>query len=94
MSGVILNKRKWHDSNSDIIVYNIFLTQQPEYPLKIGSGVPWWLSRLRIQRCLSCGMGSILGLGSSICCRCSSNPPPKKNPKKLGEEGVPQWSRG
>ena len=30
-------------------------------------GVPWWLSSLRIQHCNHCGMGSVLGLRSSVC---------------------------
>ena len=38
-------------------------------------GVPWWLSRLRIQHChycgsgYCCGGGLIPGLGTSACCR-------------------------
>ena len=32
-------------------------------------GVPWWSSRLRIQRCHCCGVGLIPGLGTSVSCR-------------------------
>ena len=31
-------------------------------------GIPWWLSRLRIPHCYSCGVGLIPDQGTSTCC--------------------------
>lgn len=59
--------------------WKIFLTQRKK--IKAGKGVLWWLSGLRIRRCLCCGsghchdVGSIPGLGIFRCCKCSQ----KKN---------------
>ena len=53
---------------------------------KTAPGVPWQLSRLRTWCCPCCGschrcsMGSITGLGTSLCCGCSQKK--KKNPKQ------------
>ena len=33
-------------------------------------GVPWWLSRLKVQRCHHCGLGSFPDLGPPTCHRC------------------------
>jgi len=52
------------------------------------SGVPWWLSRLRIWHCQCCGLGWSYGTGStpcpgtSTCCRHSPLLPTKERKKE------------
>lgn len=48
---------------------------------KMLSGVPWWISGLRIQHCHFCGLGSIHGPGTSAWCGCGKKT--KKEEKSL-----------
>ena len=49
------------------------------------SGVPRWLSGLRIWHCHCCGLGVLPGLGTSACHGSSSPKPTKKKKKKSNE---------
>ena len=46
--------------------------------MKYNSGVPWWLSGLRIWHCHCCGSGSIPGQGTSSCLRCGKKKEKRK----------------
>ena len=56
-------------------------------------GVPWRLSELRVWSChccdlgCSCGVGSILGVGTSVCLRHA--PPPKKSTPTVPSLAIP-----
>ena len=49
---------------------------------KLSCGVPWWVSRLRIQHCHCCGMGSVPGLGTSVGHGCSKKKKERKRKKE------------
>ena len=71
------NIEREREREREFIQLNIKKTTQ----LRNGqSGVPWWLSRLRIQHFHCCGTGLISGLGI-----------PKTKNKILGVPDVAQW---
>ena len=59
-----------------LAIFYLWATVQWGFIAKIMSGVPWWLSGLRIQHCQyrgsghCCGSGSIPGPGTPGCCGC------------------------
>ena len=59
-----------------------------KYRLSIKRAKLWWLTRVRIQHCHSCGASSIPGLGTSTCCgHC-----PKKKEREREREREREWN--
>ena len=54
-------------------------------------GVLWWLSRLGIQCCHSCGTGSVPGPGTSACYRHSPQKGRKEGNSRFLAIGVPSF---
>ena len=55
---------EWARVEIGILFGNHFSNMYQVMKMFISFGVPWWLSRLRIQHCHCCGMGLIPGSGT------------------------------